>query len=116
MEDKADSNFDECSTIETSNIPLQRDYEYYLNKHVVVMLKDSRFYYGLFKSFDQYNSITLNYAVERIFHESKYAEKFQGLLVIRGDTISLIGLSRNDFKDYEKLDYPVLLDLIKSSS
>lgn len=93
-----------------------REYEKYINKHVVVMSKDGRFYYGIFKSFDQYNSITLNYSVERLFYKNNYAEKFQGLLVIRGDTISLIGISKMDYKEFNKLDYDVLSELISKST
>jgi U6 snRNA-associated Sm-like protein LSm1 len=105
----------ELTTSQPENEICFREYEKYINKHVVVMLKDNRFYYGVFKSFDQYNSITLNYSVERIFHENSYAEKFQGLLVIRGDTISLIGISKMDFKEYNKMEYSVLLEIINKS-
>ncbi|WUR02812.1 U6 snRNA-associated Sm-like protein LSM1 [Vairimorpha necatrix] len=106
-----------CETLEINEEDFYvREYEQYLNKHVVVMLKDNKFYYGLFKSFDQYLSVTLNYAVERIFHEEMYAEKFHGLMAIRGDTISLIGLSKHDFKDYQKLEYSELVEIIKKAN
>lgn len=78
------------------------------------MLKDNKFYYGILKSFDQYNSITLNYSVERIFYENMYAEKYHGLLVIRGDTISLIGISQNNFKNYKKQDFNFIFNLLNN--
>ncbi|EOB13935.1 U6 snRNA-associated Sm-like protein LSm1 [Nosema bombycis CQ1] len=85
-----------------------RDFECFLEKHVVVMLKDGRSYYGIFKSFDQYNSITLNYAIERIFDGEEYGEKFLGLFVIRGDVVMLVGISKCDFKKYKKVDYEII--------
>ncbi|KAF9763591.1 putative U6 snRNA-associated Sm-like protein LSm1 [Nosema granulosis] len=85
-----------------------RDFEDFLEKHVVVMLKDNRSFYGIFKSFDQYNSITLNFAIERIFDGNEYGEKFHGLFVIRGDTVVLVGTSLCDFKKYRKIDFETI--------
>lgn len=67
-------------------------YKQYLEKSVIVLLRSNRYIYGTLKSYDQYHSIALNYAVERIFHENRYSEKKHGLIVLRGENISLIGL------------------------
>lgn len=78
----ADQSFDDA-----------RDYEAYLEQSVVVMLRDGRYLYGTMKSFDQFNSITLDGVIERIFHGRKYAEKRHELFIIRGENIAVIGLA-----------------------
>lgn len=67
-------------------------YEQYLEKQVVVLLRNNRYIYGTLKSYDQYHSVALNYATERIFHENRYSERMHGLIVLRGENISLVGL------------------------
>lgn len=84
-----------------------REFSEYLEKEVVVLIKDEHYLYGVFKSYDQYNSITLNYVLERIFHQDSYAEQRLGLMVIRGESIVLIAtgtppqinLKKGDFND-----------------
>lgn len=88
------------------------DYEIFLNKNVVVMLKDNTVYFGHLISFDQYHSITLNYTVERNFYNLCYGEKFKGVVVIRGDSISIIGISKLNLKKYTRLDFETLKSLI----
>ncbi|ADM11584.1 U6 snRNA-associated small Sm-like ribonucleoprotein [Encephalitozoon intestinalis ATCC 50506] len=69
-----------------------RDYEKYLEQEVVVMLRDGRYLYGVMKSFDQFNSITLDKVIERIFHDGKYGERKHELFIVRGENITMIGL------------------------
>ncbi len=77
-------------------------FEIYLEKSVVVLLRSGRYIYGVLKSYDQYNTIVLNYSIERIFHELEYAEKKHGLIVLRSDSISYIGLcSSTDFGQFK---------------
>lgn len=71
-----------------------REYELYLEKNIVVHLKDSRFLYGILKSYDQYNCISLNFASERIYTGKKYSENRLGLVSIRGECITFIGLCK----------------------
>lgn len=67
-------------------------YECYLERPVMMLLRNNRYMYGTLKSYDQYNSVALNFAVERIFRNDRYAEKHHGLVVIRGENITLIGM------------------------
>lgn len=85
-----------------------REFENYLEKNVTVVLKDNKHLYGCFKSYDQYNSITLNFVVERIFQKDQYSEKRQGLMVVRGESIVLIGLCTPDIRFLKKVDYDTL--------
>ncbi|KAH9411353.1 putative LSM domain-containing protein [Ordospora pajunii] len=94
-----------------------RDYEAYLEKSVVVMLRDKRHLYGIMKSFDQFNSITLDKVVERIFHNGKYAEKIHQLFIIRGENISIIGLGCFDIpSNLKMIDFDVLISEISASA
>ncbi|KAL6122592.1 hypothetical protein NUSPORA_00360 [Nucleospora cyclopteri] len=89
-----------------------REYEQYINKKVVVLLADNRFLYGILKSYDQYNNISLNFVIERIFFKKMYAEKKRGLLAIRGENIAMIGIAEFNDENIFKIDYDVLLDRI----
>lgn len=90
-----------------------REFENYLEKNVTVVLKDNRYLYGTFKSYDQYNSITLNFVVERIFYEDQFAERRQGLVVVRGESIVLIGLCTPKLESLKKADFDILWEKIE---
>ncbi|AFM98352.1 LSM domain-containing protein [Encephalitozoon hellem ATCC 50504] len=93
-----------------------RDYEKYLEQEVVVMLRDGRYLYGIMKSFDQFNSITLDGVIERIFHDGKYAERKHELFIIRGENITMIGLGSSKIgKELSEVDFLALRDEILSS-
>ncbi|EDQ31329.1 U6 snRNA-associated Sm-like protein LSm8 [Enterocytozoon bieneusi H348] len=94
----------ENNTSNLASIDLM-EYSSYVDKNVVVILKDNSLLYGTLKSYDQYNNISLNYAVQRIFHNNQYAEKMIGFIVIRGDTIVMISLARYDLSGLEKTEF-----------
>lgn len=85
------------------------EYEQYLEKSTVVMLREDRYLYGVLKSFDQYNSIALNFVTERIFHGNCFAERRLGLVSLRGENIVLIGTCSPNFKKLKKMEYDTLL-------
>lgn len=92
-----------------------RDYEKYLEQEVVVMLRDGRYLYGIMKSFDQFNSITLDRVIERIFHDGKYAERKHELFIIRGENITMIGLGPSEIgKGLVQTDFSALRNEILS--
>lgn len=78
------------------------------------MLRDNRYLYGVLKSFDQYNSIALNFATERIFHEDCYAERRLGLVSLRGENIVLIGICSPDLRKLRKVEYDTLRKMSES--
>lgn len=90
-----------------------REFEGYLEKQVTVLLKDNRYLYGVFKSYDQYNSITLNFVMERIFHGDQYAERRQGLMVVRGESIVLIGICEPEISALKRVEYTKLSEIIE---
>lgn len=90
-----------------------REFAEYLEKDVVVLLKNGVYLSGIFKSYDQYNSITLNYVIERIFHKEMYSEKRQGLAVIRGENIVFIGTGKINLKPLKKMEFELLSKMIK---
>lgn len=74
------------------------------------MLKDREFLFGVMKSYDQYNNISLNYTVKRIFLENTYAEEKIGLTAIRGESILSIIEAEFDKKNMQMVEW----DTIKS--
>lgn len=82
-----------------------KDYEIFLDNHVVIYLHDGRYMYGVLRSFDQFNNITLEQTVCRIFVGDEYAERRLGLYIIRGENIILIGVSRIKLRNLVKRDY-----------
>jgi len=93
-----------------------REYELYLNKNVVILLKDERYFYGIMNSFDQYNSIALNFATERLFYENLFAEKRLGLISLRGESVIFIGICNPTFSSLKKVDYDFLKAKIAKTS
>lgn len=47
--------------------------------------------YGTLRSFDQFGTIVLEGAIERIWEGGKTAEKKRGLLIVRGENLVLLG-------------------------
>lgn len=91
-----------------------REFEEYLERDVVILLKDERYLYGVLKSFDQYNSVSLNFTVERIFFLNRYAENRLGLISLRGENIVMMGLCSPDFSLMRKMKFEALAEEIES--
>lgn len=85
-----------------------KDYESFLDGQVVVYLHDGRYFYGILRSFDQFNNITLENSFCRIFHGNEYAEKKIGLCIIRGENVVLLGLNKVNLSGLIKRDYKYL--------
>lgn len=71
-----------------------KDNEDLLDRKVLVLMRDGKYFYGIFRSFDQFNNITLENAVERMFFEDMFSDRRIGLHVIRGENIVLAGCPR----------------------
>ena len=69
-----------------------------LDKKLLVQLRDGRKIIGILRSFDQFANLVLESAYERIIVENKYAEKFLGLYIVRGENVVLLG-QIDDAKD-----------------
>lgn len=92
-------------------------YECYLERPVTIFLKNNRYMYGTLKSYDQYNSIALNYAIERIFYKNKFAEKSHGLIIVRGENITLVGSGTNPkLSNLQKMDFDLLADEVEQEN
>lgn len=62
-----------------------------LDKKILVESTDGKIYIGYLRSFDQFGNLVLHRTVERIYDDSKFGEVPIGLLMIRGDSIFLLG-------------------------
>ncbi|XP_078433005.1 sm-like protein LSM1B [Wolffia australiana] len=63
----------------------------YLDKKLLILLRDGRKLLGIFRSFDQYANIVLQSACERIIVGDLFCDIPLGLYVIRGENVVLIG-------------------------
>ncbi|KAB2024474.1 hypothetical protein E1A91_D06G091700v1 [Gossypium mustelinum] len=63
----------------------------YLDKKLLVLLRDGRKLLGLLRSFDQFANVILEGACERVIVGDLYCDIPLGLYVIRGENVVLIG-------------------------
>ncbi|CAL0320251.1 unnamed protein product [Lupinus luteus] len=63
----------------------------YLDKKIIVLLRDGRKLLGLLRSFDQFANVVLEGACERVIVGDLYCDVPLGLYVIRGENVVLIG-------------------------
>lgn len=91
-----------------------RDNEMFLDKKVVVHMRDGKYLYGIFRSFDQFSNITLENATERIFFENMFSERKVGLHIIRGESIVFIGIPRLDLSRFRKVDWDIVAEKLSS--
>ncbi|XVE53960.1 hypothetical protein DITRI_Ditri03aG0044200 [Diplodiscus trichospermus] len=63
----------------------------YLDKKLLVLLRDGRKLMGLLRSFDQFANVVLEGACERVIVGDLYCDIPLGLYVIRGENVVLIG-------------------------
>ncbi|VDM32070.1 unnamed protein product [Hydatigera taeniaeformis] len=77
-----------------------------LGKCLLVKLRGHKCYIGYLRAVDQFGNIVLSEAVERIFVGNKYADISQGIVLVRGENISLIGELKSDYaisSSYERV-------------
>ncbi|KAG0476439.1 hypothetical protein HPP92_012841 [Vanilla planifolia] len=63
----------------------------YLDKKLLVLLRDGRKLLGILRSFDQFANAVLEGACERVIVGDLYCDISLGLYVIRGENVVLIG-------------------------
>lgn len=71
----------------------------YLDKKLLVLLRDGRKLIGILRSFDQFANAVLENAFERVIVGDLYCDLPQGLYVIRGENVVLIGEMDPDRED-----------------
>lgn len=67
----------------------------FLDKKVCIILRDGRSFTGILRSFDQFVNLFLQDTIERIYINNKvdrkYGENFEGMIMIRGENVIMIG-------------------------
>lgn len=63
----------------------------YLDKNVILILRDGRKLVGYFRSFDQYSNILMEEVVERKVFEENFADLYMGVFIVRGENVVFIG-------------------------
>ncbi|EPQ60782.1 Sm-like ribonucleo protein [Gloeophyllum trabeum ATCC 11539] len=62
-----------------------------VDRKMMVVLRDGRKLIGVLRSYDQFANLVLEDTVERIYHADVFAERWQGLYLIRGENVVLLG-------------------------
>jgi small nuclear ribonucleoprotein (snRNP)-like protein len=63
----------------------------HLDRTMMLVLRDGRMLHGTLSSYDQYGSIVLEHAKERLAAQGKFADIDMGMYMIRGENIMLMG-------------------------
>ncbi|KAK6941272.1 LSM domain, eukaryotic/archaea-type [Dillenia turbinata] len=82
----------------------------YLDKKLLVLLRDGRKLLGILRSFDQFANVVLEGACERVIVGDLYCDIRLGLYVIRGENVVLIGEL-----DLEKEELPPNMILVSAA-
>ncbi|GFY73835.1 u6 snRNA-associated Sm-like protein LSm1 [Trichonephila inaurata madagascariensis] len=68
----------------------------HLDKRLYVWLRDGRMYVGKLRSVDQFANLLLYESFERVYFNNEYGDIPQGVLIIRGENVSLLGEMKED--------------------
>ncbi|KAL1559179.1 Sm-like protein lsm1b, variant 2 [Salvia divinorum] len=79
------------SWAEPADVYLSTSLASYLDKKLLVLLRDGRKLLGILRSFDQFANVVLEGACERLIVGDLYCDIPLGLYVIRGENVVLIG-------------------------
>ncbi|KAA8523345.1 hypothetical protein F0562_009768 [Nyssa sinensis] len=82
----------------------------YLDKKLLVLLRDGRKLLGILRSFDQFANVVLEGACERVIVGDLYSDVPIGLYIIRGENVVLIGEL-----DLDKEELPPLMTLVSAA-
>jgi len=63
----------------------------YVDKKVMVMLRDGRKVFGFLRSYDQFANLVLQETVERIYVQQGFSDIEHGVFLIRGENVVLLG-------------------------
>ncbi|TGZ57685.1 hypothetical protein CRM22_009891 [Opisthorchis felineus] len=75
-----------------------------LGKKMMVYLHGGRVYFGFLRIIDQFGNVVLHQAFERIHVDKKFCDIPQGILMIRGENIILIGEVDENCNTEEQLE------------
>ncbi|TGZ57683.1 hypothetical protein CRM22_009891 [Opisthorchis felineus] len=78
-------------TMHQRNYPGSASLFHDLGKKMMVYLHGGRVYFGFLRIIDQFGNVVLHQAFERIHVDKKFCDIPQGILMIRGENIILIG-------------------------
>ncbi|KDQ63713.1 hypothetical protein JAAARDRAFT_29738 [Jaapia argillacea MUCL 33604] len=82
-----------------------------VDRKMMVVLRDGRKLIGVLRSYDQFANLVLEDTVERIYHADVFAERWQGLYLIRGENVVLLGeidLDQEDEIPLRQVEWKVL--------
>ncbi|WBW72759.1 mRNA decapping complex subunit [Schizosaccharomyces osmophilus] len=72
----------------------------YVDRKVIVVLRDGKKLIGILRSFDQFANLMLQYTIERIYVDDMFGDIDRGVFIVRGENVVLLGELDLD-KEYE---------------
>nr|6PPQ_A Chain A, U6 snRNA-associated Sm-like protein LSm1 [Schizosaccharomyces pombe 972h-]6PPV_A Chain A, U6 snRNA-associated Sm-like protein LSm1 [Schizosaccharomyces pombe 972h-] len=63
----------------------------YVDRKVIVVLRDGKKLIGILRSFDQFANLMLQYTIERIYVDDMYGDIDRGVYIVRGENVVLLG-------------------------
>ncbi|CAH8582955.1 unnamed protein product [Schistosoma turkestanicum] len=75
-----------------------------IGKKMAIILRGGRMFIGFLRIIDQFGNVVLHNAVERIHVEKKFCDIPQGILLIRGENITIIGELNPEINIDEELE------------
>ena len=92
MQSKPINTNDESTILTSSNyLPGTASLIEYIDKQLMIILRDGKKLIGYLRSIDQYANLLLSSTFERIYVNNKYADIQRGIYIIRGENVVLLG-------------------------
>jgi U6 snRNA-associated Sm-like protein LSm1 len=83
---------DESEILTSSNyLPGTASLIEYIDKQLMIILRDGKKLIGYLRSIDQYANLLLSSTFERIYVNNKYADIQRGVYIVRGENVVLLG-------------------------
>ncbi|KAJ1920951.1 hypothetical protein H4219_001004 [Mycoemilia scoparia] len=71
----------------------------YLDKDLLVVLRDGRKLLGILRSYDQFANLVLQDTIERIYVNNSFGDIERGIYIVRGENVVLLGEVDKDAED-----------------
>ncbi|EEB09658.2 mRNA decapping complex subunit [Schizosaccharomyces japonicus yFS275] len=63
----------------------------YVDRKVIVILRDGKKLIGILRSFDQFANLMLQCTIERLYEDGMYGDIERGVYIVRGENVVLLG-------------------------
>ena len=72
-------------------IPGTHNLDTFLDKRLLIWLRDDRRLYGILRSFDHFQNLVLQDTYERWYLDLEFCEEYRGVYLVRGENVVMVG-------------------------